>query len=249
MTRDEQVLLLSMLDSFLDSGLISEVMELVRGGKEATVFRCRAGERRGGGYLAAKVYRPRRYRRFRDDADYQSGRVILDARARRAAKKRTAFGHEVHQGLWVAAEFETQQMLFDAGVDVPRPVECGGDVIVMEWIGDDTGPAPQLKDVKLSAPDAAAMFRRLLGNVETLLAHNRIHGDLSPFNVLVRHGRPILIDFPQAVDPRMNRNAYMLLHRDIDNLCRHFATRYGVAEANATRIAGQLWSRFIDGRV
>src|SRR2546426_5287916 len=90
MTRDEQELLLSMLDSFLDSGLICEVMEFVKGGKEATVFRCRAGSAgRGARFLAAKVYRPTKYRRFRDDADYQSGRVILDARARRAAKKRS----------------------------------------------------------------------------------------------------------------------------------------------------------------
>ena len=248
MTRDEQELLLSMLDSFLDSGLISEVMEFVRGGKEATVFRCRAGAGRGAVYFAAKVYRPRQYRRFRDDGDYQNGRVILSARARRAVNKRTDFGHKVHQGLWVAAEFETQQMLFDAGVDVPRPIECNGDAIVMQWIGDDAAPSPQLKDVNLHPCDARAMFERLLWNVETLLAHNRIHGDLSPFNVLVHRDRAILIDFPQAVDPRMNCNAYMLLHRDVDNLCRHFATRYGI-DANATRIAGQLWSRFVNGRL
>ena len=58
-------------------------IQFVKGGKEATVFRCRAGNRHYNGgdgaplYFAAKVYRPRRYRRFRDDADYQSGRVIL----------------------------------------------------------------------------------------------------------------------------------------------------------------------------
>ena len=44
MTRDEQPILYAMLDSFLDSGVISEVMEFVKGGKEATVFRCRVGE-------------------------------------------------------------------------------------------------------------------------------------------------------------------------------------------------------------
>jgi RIO kinase 1 len=247
MTRDEQELLLSMLEPFLDSGLISEVMEFVKGGKEATVFRCRAGERTGKKHFAAKVYRPRKYRRFRDDADYQSGRVILDARARRAVKKRSTFGQEVHQGLWVGAEFETQRMLFDAGVDVPRPIECGGDVIVMEWLGDDAGPAPQLKDVRLDPRDARPMLQRLLRNVETLLARNRIHGDLSPFNVLVWQQRPVLIDFPQAVDPRMNRNAYALLHRDIDNLCRHFA-RVGV-EMNSTQIATTMWGRFVRGEL
>ena len=252
MTRDEQVLLLSMLDPFLDSGLIGEVMEFVKGGKEATVFRCRAGRGAGGRgdhFYAAKVYRPRQYRRFRDDADYQSGRVILDSRARRAAKKRSGFGHEVHQRLWVAAEFETQQVLFDAGVSVPRPIECSGDVIVMEWLGDEESSAPQLKDVQLDARDAPRMFRQLIDDVARMLALDRIHGDLSPYNVLVHHGRAMIIDFPQAVDPRMNGNSYMLLYRDIDNLCRHFAGRYGVTNANPTRIAGQMWSGFVNGRL
>jgi RIO kinase 1 len=248
MTRDEQELLLSMLESFVDSGLVAEVMEFVKGGKEATVFRCRAGERTGTDFFAAKVYRPQKYRRFRDDADYQNGRVILDARAARAVKKRTAFGREAHQGMWVGAEFETQQMLYDAGVDVPRPVECNGDAIVMEWVGDAAGPAPQLKDVRLERRQAHEMLDRLLRDVETLLAHNRIHGDLSPFNVLVWDGRPRIIDFPQAVDPRMNRNAYALLHRDIDNLCRFFA-KFGVTDHHAGPIAGRMWERFVRGRL
>src|SRR5688500_17174392 len=87
MTRDKQPILYAMLDSFLDSGVISEVMEFVKAGKEATVFRCRAGSAggrrgdapRGEQYYAAKVYRPRKYRRFRNDAPYQNGRVILGA--------------------------------------------------------------------------------------------------------------------------------------------------------------------------
>src|SRR5215471_20761473 len=107
MTRDELPLLLSMLDPFLDSGRITEVVDFLKGGKEATVFRCRAGDH----FVAAKVYRPRKYRSFRDDGDYQNGRVILGSRARRAVANRSRFGKEVHQGLWVAAEYETQRML------------------------------------------------------------------------------------------------------------------------------------------
>src|SRR6476660_3847875 len=105
MTRDEQEMLLSMLQPLLDSGLISEVMEFVKGGKEATVYRCRGpADGRGGrtraDYFAAKVYRPQKYRRFQNDAAYQDGRVILNARDRRAVKKRSAHGQQVHQGMW-----------------------------------------------------------------------------------------------------------------------------------------------------
>ena len=40
MTRDEQAVLLGLLESFLDDSVITEVLEVVQDGKEATVFRC-----------------------------------------------------------------------------------------------------------------------------------------------------------------------------------------------------------------
>ena len=57
------------------------------------------------------------------------------------------------------------------------------------------------------------------------LDRHRIHGDLSPFNILWWQGRPWIIDFPQAVDARMNANSYALLCRDVENVCRFFAKR------------------------
>ena len=57
-------------------------------------------------------------------------------------------------------------------------------------------------------------------NVELMLAYDRVHGDLSAYNVLYRDGEVRIIDFPQAVDPRFNSNALYLLERDIEHLCR-----------------------------
>jgi serine/threonine-protein kinase RIO1 len=42
-------------------------------------------------------------------------------------------------------------------------------------------PAPQLKDLQLDRHDAAVIFERLIDDIRVMLAHNRIHGDLSPF--------------------------------------------------------------------
>jgi RIO kinase 1 len=67
-----------------------------------------------------------------------------------------------------------------------------------------------------------------------------IHGDLSPYNVLVWEGRAIVIDFPQAVDPRKNRHARALLERDVTRICDHFE-RFGV-RSDAHRIVGDLWT-------
>jgi RIO kinase 1 len=70
-----------------------------------------------------------------------------------------------------------------------------------------------------------------------------VHGDLSPYNVLYREGRPIIIDFPQAVDPRFNSNALELLERDIDRICA-YVRRFGM-EVDAWRLSRELWGRFL----
>ena len=67
-----------------------------------------------------------------------------------------------------------------------------------------------------------------------------IHGDLSAYNVLVWEGRAIVIDLPQAVDPRKNRHAPALLERDVRRICDHFA-RFGVV-SSPERIAADLWT-------
>ena len=48
-------------------------------------------------------------------------------------------------------------------------------------VGGEDGPAPQLKDVRLERDEARRLFEDVLGDVERMLSHNRIHGDLSPF--------------------------------------------------------------------
>src|SRR5260221_6174826 len=108
MSPDEQETLLSSLDSFLDQNVIAEVMEVVRSGKEATVFRCRNGSRNGPRFYAAKVYRSAERRSFPNDYGYRHRRVIGNARIRRAGSNRSDFGREVQQHLRIAAEYETQ---------------------------------------------------------------------------------------------------------------------------------------------
>ena len=250
MSPEEQELLLSSLDSFLDQNVIAEVMEIVRGGKEATVFRCRAGSssRNGQKFYAAKVYRAAERRSFRNDAAYQDGRVITNGRVRRAVANRSEFGCKVQQHLCIAAEYETQRLLYDAGVSVPRPVACNGSAILMEWIGDDAASAPQLRHAQLQSSQVASAMRAILAEVERMLDFHRIHGDLSPFNILYWAGRHRIIDLPQAVDARMNANSYSLLCRDVENVCRFFA-KAGIATPDPWRTATRLWDRYIHGEL
>jgi RIO kinase 1 len=230
------------LEAFLDEGLIEEVLYLVKSGKEATVHCCRGGRPLGGGLVAAKLYRAREQRSFRNDAVYQEGRVILDARARRAVAKKTRFGREAHEGLWLHHELEVLRTMHAAGLDVPQPLRTGENAILIEYFGDEESAAPPLANVDLHPRQARAVWERLLWNVEQFLALNWVHGDLSPYNVLYWNERAWIIDFPQAVDARVNRAASDLLFRDLANLCDYFAP-HGI-RADPERITRSLWGRY-----
>ena len=243
MTPLEQEILLNLIDSFIDDSLVSEVLECVQGGKEATVFRCRAAPETGDSFYAVKVYRPMERRNFKNDSMYQNGRVILNGRSRRAYEGKTDFGRKVQYGRWVNAEYETQRMLFDAGVDVPRPVACNGSAILMEWLGTEDAAAPQLRRAQFGPNAAVYLFKSILGNVELMLRNNVIHGDLSPFNILFHEGGIRIIDFPQAIDARTNHNAFPLLLRDLEHVYEFFQP-HGV-RADPLRIAQSLWARYL----
>lgn len=231
------------LAAFYDLAYIADVPRVVKSGKEATVYCCPRRPSRGSGLFAAKVYRALRSRSFRNDAIYQQGRVILDARAQRAYSKKTRTGQHVQFNLWVSHEYATMKALYAAGGDVPSPVAHSGSAILMDYIGDEASAAPPLSAVALAQDEAPAVFGAIMRNVELLLAHNCIHADLSAFNVLYWRGSIRIIDFPQTVDPRTNSNAYSLLTRDIENICRHFA-RYDLRH-DAHLVASQLWARWL----
>ena len=223
--------------------MITEVIGVVKSGKEATVYCCRGGNPAGAELVAAKIYRSREHRNFKNDAEYWDGYAILDARARRAFKTKTEFGREAQFCLWIGREFETLKMLYDAGADVPRPIKQMGDAMLMEFIGDLDTPAENLNKVKLQPRDAPRLYERLMSQIELWLAHNRVHGDLSPYNIMHWKGALTVIDFPQASDPRMNKNAFELLRRDISNVYDYFSAS-GIKD-DAFGRAANLWSRFL----
>lgn len=229
---------------FVERKLVAEVIGEVKSGKEATVFCCRGGARAPAPLLAAKVYRPIEERGFRNDALYREGRIVLDSRAGRAMVSKTRKGREFQYGTWINAEWETLRAVHRAGAHVPKPLAYSGAAILMSYIGDEDGVAPPLARAALPPEGGPRLFQTVMANIERFLACNRVHGDLSPYNILYFQRRLTIIDFPQAVDPRFNPNAFDLLLRDIDNVYRFFA-RHGVT-AEPFRLADQLWRRFID---
>lgn len=252
----EEALLQAALSGFYRDHVITDVLARVKGGKEANVYCCQAHPGTGLELIAAKIYRPQAHRTMRNDAIYKEGRLMLDdegkgivrgARIKRAIAKKTEFGREVTTFSWIEHEYDMLQLLHAAGADVPRPIGHVSNAILMEYLGDVNDPAPNLNSVVLNQRAARSMFKRLLWHVELMLKHNRIHSDLSAYNILCWEGRAVVIDFPQAVVALKNPHAFDLLQRDIERLCQYFA-RYDI-QANAQVLAANLWQAFMEARL
>lgn len=249
--RFEEQWLRSSLRPFYDQRLIVDVLAQVKGGKEANVYRCQAHPEFGDLLLAVKVYRPRQFRNLGNDAMYREGRAILtgagspvrktDHRIMRALGKKTAFGEEVRHTSWLMHEYTTLARLHAAGAAVPEPIAAAENAIGMGYIGDASTAAPTLNTVRLAADEAAALFDEALRNVELMLEHGLVHGDLSAYNILYWAGAITLIDFPQVSDCQGNPHARAILRRDIARLCQYFAQQ-GLRRDPA-RIADDLWQR------
>ncbi len=248
MTENQQIEADNVLDAFFGDGLITEVLYIVRSGKEATVYCCRASADLGRDLVAAKVYQPLEKRAFRNDAVYQAGRGRdWGARNRRAFANKSDHGRAVQYATWIGAEYETLEILHGAGADVPEPIAKAPGAILMEYFGDETAAAPMLVRAEMNLSAAQQCLRGIIENVALWLANDRVHGDLSAYNLLYVGDRAVAIDFPQAVDARMNPNARALLRRDLENICGHFR-RAGI-NADPIRIAEDLWRGYRSGQL
>lgn len=252
--RSEAVWLRDSLRPFFTSGQVEDVLALVKGGKEANVYLCSAPQGAGPGLIAAKVYRPRALRNLRNDKMYREGRELLGplgvvkqrdhSREMRAIAKKTDFGAELIHGSWLLHEYATLERLHRLGASVPEPLGVGENAILMRYIGDRSQAAPPLYGVALEQGDARRLFHEVLRNVELMLAHTMIHGDLSAYNILFWQGQVTLIDFPQVTFALTNSSAWRILRRDVERVCAYFATQ-GV-ESNPAALARALWDKYIE---
>lgn len=187
--------------------------------------------------LAAKRYRDPEHRLFHRDAGYTEGRRTRNSRDARAMSGHTGHGREVAAGLWARSEWTALNLLHGAGVPVPYPVQLDGSEILMEFIADGDAAAPRLHQLRPTFACLAVLFDQLVAALHALTGLGVVHGDLSPYNVLVAaadtdHPRLVVIDVPQVVDLVANPNAVAFLHRDCTNLTTWFTARGFPADAD-----------------
>ena len=192
------------LDHFLHEGLITDVVRIVKTGKEAsgapacrgtvrrrarTSSRSRSTTRSTGGTSATS----------RSTADGEWIEVSAGSaprwRRRRgsAARSRAACGS--------AASGRRSERCRRRGCPSQRPIASTGDAILMSYVGDLDLAAPQLRSIRPDPVEAQDPFEQVLRAIERMLYVNVIHGDLSAYNLLVWDGRVVVIDLPTGGRP------------------------------------------------
>ena len=127
---------------------------------------------------------------------------------------------------WVTKEFKNLTRLYDAGVNVPKPITSSNNVLLIEFIGDENGnPAQPVKNQPPQNPEE--FWNKLLVQLKLFVNEAKlVHGDLSNYNILNLNEEPIIIDVSQSVvlDNPISKE---LLERDINTLVREY-TKLGV---------------------
>lgn len=249
-SRHEHAWLVDSLGRFYEQQWLDDVLRMIKGGKEASVYQCAANQSTPADYIAAKVYRPRQFRNLKNDHLYREGRARLDSEGHaiidggtlHAMHQRTEYGLRMMHTSWMQHEFQTMQILHAAGAKVPFTYACDYNAILMAYIGGDHSAAPTMNQINLELDEAIWLFECVIENVEIMLANDRIHGDLSAYNILYWDSEITIIDFPQAISPNENRSAYTIFERDLTRICDYFA-RQGV-ETRPHKLAADLWTAY-----
>ena len=216
-------------------GAIDSELGILKTGKEADAFLLEralpeellTGSPGEATLMVAKRYRAPEHSSFHRSHEYSEGRRGKDTREARAMAKGTAFGKQVAAAQWARTEFDVLNRLWEAGLPVPYPIQIVGTEVCMEFIGtdDERGAvaAPRLQE---TSPDAATTTRwaaRLRDVVIDLAGLGLVHGDLSPYNILIDSRAevpdPVIIDVPQVIDLIANPKGPEFLRRDCTNVC------------------------------
>jgi RIO kinase 1 len=118
--------------------------------------------------------------------------------------------------IWVRKEHRNLSRLSRWGLNVPKPLGIHKNVLVMEYLGHETGSSPKLREVHIEDPEP--VFDDLLNFLAVAWQKsNLVHGDFSPFNILWHQDRAIVIDVGQAV-VQGHPKAEEFLVRDVTRL-------------------------------
>jgi len=202
---------LMILSKFISGGHIDTVDFPIATGKEGNVFHATDPD---GKSLALKIYRTSNAN-FKAITNY----ILGDPRFSGITKDRRQL-----LATWCSKEYRNLLRMQKAGVRVPEPVKARENILIMEYIGDENGPAPLLKQVNpRSIDNPQELYEDVLENLRlTYVKAGMVHADISEYNLLLHNGEIWIMDVAQGV-LIVHPMAEEWLRRDVTNVCNFFA--------------------------
>ncbi len=191
--------------------IIKSIDYPISSGKEANIFK---GTTHDGEHVAIKIYRLA-------TATFKNIVRYIDGDSRFKNVKRD---HRSIIYTWSKKEFRNLERMYECKLPVPKPIISRKNILIMEFIGGDGLPAPELRMVRINRP--ATNLKEIIQYIKTLYKEaGLIHGDLSEYNILVNDSKLILIDVGQALI-YTHPMAKELLINDVKNICNYFKKKY-----------------------
>lgn len=204
----------NLLSLYVKQNYILSLIRKLSSGKEAEIYLVTDNKL----LYILKIYKDYKYRSFKHDEKYLSGKYYRHPNERKAIYSKNNFGNKKKYMLWVNREYYIMKKLNNSGINIPKIYKEIENSILMEYIGDEIASAPLLKDVKLNKKEKYIVYSYLLKCIEIMYSYGFVHADLSEFNILYWNKKAYIIDFPQTIDVRNNPNAESLLEKDRKNI-------------------------------
>ena len=196
----------------IDRGIITDLVAEVNSGKEATIYTAHLHE----APLIVKMFRQQNT-------------------SHNKQKRRKTGNPQTRAASFALAEFTRMRRAYSAGMNIPTPAQKINNVIIMQFIGQDWIPAPQLRNAHLEQPEE--MLDEIIEQMRLMYQKAKlIHGDFSEYNILVHQNKPVIIDFPQAIDMSLIGNIsernigknLQVLKKDIQTIKEYFEKAYNL---------------------
>ncbi|MHA1986157.1 MAG: serine protein kinase RIO [Promethearchaeota archaeon] len=196
------------LNKLVTNGPLNRVEGVISAGKEANVYLAYDTK---GKEVAIKIYKI-----DSNTSRWMRNYIIGDPRFNKIP-------HNISKiiFLWASKEFKNLKRAYKVGLSVPEPIFIRNNILLMEYIGFESIPAPKLKDIR-KPKDSVNLFSEILDFIKQLYRKAKlVHGDLSEFNILYHNQKPVIIDISQAVSTQ-HPKAEVYLARDIKNIFNFF---------------------------
>lgn len=196
------------INRLLRNRTIDSIEGIISAGKEANVY---LAYDENGRELAIKIYKI-----DRNTSKWMRNYIVGDPRFKKIPHNISKLIY-----LWAGKEYKNLKRAYKAGLNVPEPVYIKDNILIMEYIGFESIPAPKLKDIKTPKNPLELLNEILVFIKELYQKANLVHGDLSEFNILYHNQKPFFIDISQAVTIQ-HPKAEVYLVRDIKNIFNYF---------------------------